>query len=436
MNPAPVGVVKNIKNVADSNSASGKRSDGMAMDPDARDLKLLLLERAPGSLAKVRDIWPEAQISVEVHCQAHGVVDLILQEELQMVICDMMVTDSPGALTIQALRRVHPDLLLVAVLPEPSLALALTAFRSGATDVLIHPLDKAALLDSWSRISARLQQGTQKTIAPQSVLAIENMQLVERLQEKNREAELAHAALVKLHEDRTRFVCNLSHELKTPLTSVLGFADLLHNFYDQVDPARLQEYVGRIYDKGKHLERLLTGMLRLFSLDSGNEDWQWQELSLRDSLAQVLQKYEDEIDARQLDMQGDLRPIRGDQDKLELLLAALVDNAVKFNRTGGLLSIKAENTTLRGNAMVYLQVFNQGQSVQHEHAEDIFQGYSQLGDLDADKPSGVGIGLATCRAILRQMHGEIYLEPIEDGEGTSFALLMPTGEIEMELNHG
>lgn len=88
-----------------------------------------------------------------------------------------------------------------------------------------------------------------------------------------------------------------------------GFADLFHNFYDQVDSAHLQEYVARIYDKGKHLERLLTGMLRLFSLDSGNEDWQWPELSLRDSLAQVLQKYEDEIDAKKLEIRVSLQKV-------------------------------------------------------------------------------------------------------------------------------
>lgn len=412
----------------------------MAQSPGAHCLKLMLLEVKPGSLAAVRDVWPDAEISAGVDDHPPGVVDLVSQEKIQMVVCDMTAIESPGFRTIQSLRRVYPDLPLIAVLPEPSLPLALTAFRSGVADVLIHPLGKAALLAARNRISARLPQQRQKTTDPQAALTIENMKLVSRLQEKNREAELAHAALVKLHEDRTRFVCNLSHELKTPLTSVLGFADLLHNFYDQVDSARLQEYVARIYDKGKHLERLLTGMLRLFSLDSGNEDWQWQDLSLRDYLAQVLQKYEDAIDAKQLalqvQIQGDMMAIRGDQDKLEVLLDALVDNAVKFNRTGGLLKINAENTTLRGNSMVHLRIFNQGQSVQQEHAENIFQGYSQLGVLGVDKPSGVGIGLATCRAILRQMHGEIYLEPSEGGEGTSIALLMPTGEIEMELNHG
>ena len=125
----------------------------------------------------------------------------------------------------------------------------------------------------------------------------------------------------------------------------------------------------------------------------------------------------------------------GDPDKLELLLDALIDNAVKFNQQGGHLSVRAGNLTLHGKPAVYLQIANHGQSVPRENAEDIFQEYSQLGDLDAGKPSGVGIGLATCRAILRQMQGEIFLEPVED-EGTSIGLLLPTMQTHMELNNG
>jgi len=189
----------------------------MGTGPDAGGLNLQLFERVSGSLAKVRETWPESQVSVEVYDQAPDLADLLSREKVQMVICDMTATDPPGFQNIQTLRRIHPDLPVVAVLPQPSLALTLTAFRGGATDVLIHPLEKATLLEAWGRISARLQQDMQKSVTPQTALVIENKNLVGRLQEKNRVAELAHAALVKLHDDRTRFVCNLSHELKAPL---------------------------------------------------------------------------------------------------------------------------------------------------------------------------------------------------------------------------
>ena len=284
---------------------------------------------------------------------------------------------------------------------------------------------------------SRADQELLLMIAHQTALAIENMKLVNSLREKNLELEHAHGDLVKLHQDRTRFVCNLSHELKTPLTSVLGFADLLHNFYDQVDDSQVREYISTIYTEGKYLESLLTGMLRLFSIDSGSENWHWQALSVEDILGNALLAHDDRILARQLDLRVDLpkslMKIRGDEEKMALVFDALIDNAIKFNHPGGKIIISGDNLTLHGEPMVYLQFVNDGKAVAEADAENIFQGYSQLGDLNVGKPSGVGIGLATCRAVLRQMKGEIFLEPNEyNEESTAIALLLPTSDMELK----
>ena len=208
-------------------------------------------------------------------------------------------------------------------------------------------------------------------------------------------------------------------------------------FYDRVEESEVREYIASIYTEGKHLENLLTGMLRLFSIDSGSEHWQWQSLSVEDILGNVLLAYDDRIREQQLDVKVELpqslTKVRGDEEKLGLVFDALIDNAIKFNHRGGKISISGGNLTLHGEPMVYLQFVNEGKAVAEKDAENIFQGYSQLGDLNAGKPSGVGIGLATCRAVLRQMKGEIFLEPNEDGaEGTAMALLLPTGETELK----
>ncbi len=551
----------------------------------ATSFKLLLLEAKPGSLGAARLAWQEAEIVARHLGQSQGVVDQISREKIEMVICDLSGDDWPGLKVLQLIRRVHPHLPLVAVLPGQDFPMALSAFRNGVNDVLTHPLDKDILLDSRDRVlnrekidaqlavaqqtakrslddlillkavdaTTRSAEDLQKLldrivdliqsaldvdivslmlvddddilkirsacglpedvrekvmiasgegvagyvlehgepvliddlstdgrfpqrsgvvryrtgsllsvpiryqqhimgvlnvnnkrngeafsgvdqellsmIAHQTALVIENTKLVGNLQEKNLEVETAHAQLMKLHQDRTRFVCNLSHELKTPLTSVLGFSDLLLNFFDQIEMPKMREYIAGIYSEGKHLEHLLTGMLRLFSIDSGSENWHWQNLSLSESFARVLHEYEDELVEKDLTLQvllpEDLMPVWGDQDKLELLLNALVDNAIKFNRQGGRLSISAGSLTLHDQPAIYVRITNQGQTVPRESAEDIFQEYSQLGNLDAGKPSGVGIGLATCKAILRQMRGEIFLEPVNE-EGTSIGLLLPT----------
>lgn len=265
-------------------------------------------------------------------------------------------------------------------------------------------------------------------IAHQAALAIENLKLVGRLREKSQELEQAHADLLGLHYDRTRFVCNLSHELKTPLTSILGFADLLVNFFEQIGPHEVHDYLCRIHAESLHLERLISGMLRLFAIDSGSEQWQWEAVALEPCLAEVLADHEQAIAEMDLAVEpqlaAGLAPVWADRDKLLLLLDALLDNAVKFNCAGGGIRIRAENREVDGRSHVYLAIANDGRTVQPGEAKTIFQQYSQLGDLDTDKPCGVGIGLATCRAILRQMHGSIFLEPVS-GAGTCLGLLLP-----------
>ena len=554
--------------------------------------RLLLLEASPGSLDEARLAWPAAESFKRTLGETQGVADQISRDKIQIVFSDLSGKGCSALNVLSQIRRVHPQLPLVAILPEEDFSLGLSAFRVGADDVLVRPLDKEALLacrenlqsrEQAEALFARTQQEAKRslddlillkaigettsstedlqklldrvvdliqgaldveivslmlvdeenvltirsacglpddmrhkvmiapgegvsghvllygeavliddlstdgrfpprdgvvryrtgsllsvpiqyqqrivgvlnvnnkrnreaftgidqellqTIAHQTALAIENMKLVGHLQGKNAELEQAHENLMKLHQDRTRFVCNLSHELKTPLTSVLGFSDLLLNYFDQIETPKLREYIASIYSEGKHLEHLLTGMLRLFSLDSGSENWDWQVVSLPEALSRVLENHDVRIQEMNLnlhvDFPEDLQPVWADQDKLELLFDALVDNAVKFNRQGGRLSVTAGNLTLHGEPTLYLQISNQGKTVPRENAEDIFQEYSQLGELDTGKPSGIGVGLATCRAILRQMKGDIFLEP-DDEEGTTIGLLLPT---RMELNNG
>ena len=554
--------------------------------------RLLLLEASPGSLDEARLAWPAAESFKRTLGETQGVADQISRDKIQIVFSDLSGKGCSALNVLSQIRRVHPQIPLVAILPEEDFSLGLSAFRVGADDVLVHPLDKEELLACRENLQSREQAEAQfartqqeakrslddlillkaigettsstedlqklldrvvdliqdaldveivslmlvdeenfltirsacglpddmrhkvmiapgegvsghvllhgeavliddlstdgrfpprdgvvryrsgsllsvpiqyqqrivgvlnvnnkrnreaftgidqellQTIAHQAALAIENMKLVGHLQGKNAELEQAHEKLMKLHQDRTRFVCNLSHELKTPLTSVLGFSDLLLNYFDQIETPRLREYIASIYSEGKHLEHLLTGMLRLFSLDSGSENWDWQVVSLPEALSRVLENHDVRIQEMNLDLHvdfpEDLLSVWADQDKLELLFDALVDNAVKFNRQSGRLSVTAGNLMLHGEPTLYLQISNQGKTVPRENAEDIFQEYSQLGELDTGKPSGIGVGLATCRAILRQMKGDIFLEP-DDEEGTTIGLLLPT---RMELNNG
>jgi len=268
-------------------------------------------------------------------------------------------------------------------------------------------------------------------ISHQVALAIENFKLVTSLRQQARTLERTNADLVKLNLARTRLVCNLSHELKTPLTSIMGFVDLALTFYERLSEEDLKDYLGQAREEGVRLGGLITSMLRLFSIESEREPWRRRAFNLGWVISETFQYHAKRIERAQLQVEveinEDLPDIFGDSEKFGIALNALLDNAVKFNRDGGRISIRAESRLVDGLEFAYLQIQNDGVRVPPEAQKTIFDSYTQLGDINTEKPHGVGIGLSLVRVVVEKMKGQVFLEE-KDGEGASFGLLLPNEE--------
>ena len=266
-------------------------------------------------------------------------------------------------------------------------------------------------------------------IANQVSLAMENFKLFNNLRQQALVLEHTNEDLVRVNRARTRLVCNLSHELKTPLTSIMGYVDLSLSFFDKLSVEEIKDNLIQVHGEGKRLEKLITGMLRLFSIESEREVWRWKSFGVPWSIADSFQYYNSIMSERSLiteiDIEDDLPEIYGDQEKFGMAFNSLIDNAVKFNRDGGVVRIKAEVKVFEGLDYIYLQVFNQGQTVPTRAHETIFDSYTQLGDIDTEKPHGVGIGLALVKVVIDRMRGDIFLEELSE-EGTCFGLMLPT----------
>ncbi|MBW6509377.1 MAG: GAF domain-containing protein [Desulfuromonadales bacterium] len=267
------------------------------------------------------------------------------------------------------------------------------------------------------------------TIASQVALAMENFDLVRHLRQQTAILERTNEDLVRLNRARTRLVCNLSHELKTPLTSIMGYIDLSLSFYQKLSDSELQENLKQVREEGERLERLITGMLRLFSIESEREIWRWKAFGVPWSIADAFQYFSKRMTDLgleiEIDIEEDLPDIYADQEKFGMAFHAMIDNAVKFNRRGGRLRVRARLRQHDGLEYVYVQVYNDGQKIPVEALDSIFGSYTQLGNIDTEKPHGVGIGLALTKVVIDRMLGDVFLEEIAE-EGTSFGLLLPT----------
>lgn len=266
-------------------------------------------------------------------------------------------------------------------------------------------------------------------IASQVALAMENFDLINSLRRQTLVLERANEELVRMNRARTRLVCNLSHELKTPLTSIMGYVDLSLSLFDKLAKAELVDNLKQVSEEGKRLERLISGMLRLFSIESEREIWRWKSFGVAWSIADAFQLYHAGIKERglrtELLLADDLPEVYGDPEKFAMALNALIDNAIKFNHDGGVVRVTAAERDYNGLPYVYLQIYNSGRSIPLEAHETIFNAYTQLGDIHTEKPHGVGIGLALAKVVIDRMKGNILLEDVS-GEGTCFGLLLPT----------
>lgn len=276
-------------------------------------------------------------------------------------------------------------------------------------------------------------------IAHQAALAIENFDLVANLRHQAEALQVANRNLQSQDEARGRLICNLSHELKTPLTSVLGYTDLMLNFRDQLGEGEVRSYLEKVHAESRHLDRLISNMLLLFSLDAGGGRWQPRALHLDIPLADALKGLRDRIVGRALrvavELDEALPEAWGDPDKIGIMVAALLDNAVKFNRHGGALWVRGEPVAESGGRQLRLRIHNDGSSIPAAAAATIFERFSQLGDIDRNKPAGFGIGLAICKAIVTRLGGHIYLEP-ECGEGTTIGVVLPAAGQQGKAGHG
>jgi signal transduction histidine kinase/CheY-like chemotaxis protein len=263
------------------------------------------------------------------------------------------------------------------------------------------------------------------SVAHQATMALENLNLVNRLKDEA-------SRLAALNRVRTRLVCTLSHELRTPLTTVLGFADLVLNHREMVGEVDLLDYLGKIQDGGLQMERLISEMMMLFRLDSGTAIWQLERFDFKSLCEEVLSGFSEQIAKAGLSFNlwvSDIIPrLLNDTEKLRAVLEALIDNAIKFNQSDGLISISARLHP-EDESKITIRVYNSGKKIPKGAVEEIFAPYSQLGELNTDKPKGVGIGLTLCKAVVEIMHGEIRLDQSND-DGTTFSLVLP-----MQCNH-
>ena len=237
---------------------------------------------------------------------------------------------------------------------------------------------------------------------------------------KDEVGELAEAfnamadSLARSEQRRSEFVANVSHELKTPMTTIAGFADGILD--GTIPPEKEKEYLKIISSETRRLSRLVRSMLDLSRLQS-DERLAQQQFDVSETLVRTLVSLESKVNGKALEVDTQLpdEPVQvwGDQDAITQVCYNLLDNAIKFSRQGGTLGI---SVTTKG-AKAYVSIRDEGETIPPEEVSLIFDRFHKTDHSRSEDRDGVGLGLYIVKTILNSHKENITCES-QDGKTT------------------
>lgn len=226
--------------------------------------------------------------------------------------------------------------------------------------------------------------------------------------------------LETVEKGRKEFVSNVSHELRSPITSIHGFVEgMLDGTIPQEDQT---QYLQIVFDETNRLKRLISDLLQLSRMDNGVEQLQWSDFDINELLGNVLIARMNDIEQKELNVQLDFERepcmVHADQDRISQVAVNIIDNALKFVGHNGRLTIC---TSLLHDNTVAVDISNDGPLIPEEDRLHIFDRFYKV-DKAHTAGQGTGLGLSISQQIM-QMHGQsISLLPEEHETGFRFTL--------------
>ncbi|NLC87226.1 MAG: cell wall metabolism sensor histidine kinase WalK [Clostridiaceae bacterium] len=228
---------------------------------------------------------------------------------------------------------------------------------------------------------------------------------------------------VKLDNMRKEFVANVSHELKTPITSIMGYADtLLEGEYDKETQ---DKFLNVIAQEARRMAKLVTDLLILSRYDSNKVKKEIAEFDLGDLVKKCQEKLQLEINKKGHEVEcfvtANVPPVKADKDGIERVVLNILTNSIKYTQDNG--SIKIYVGFVYNDA--YIKVIDNGIGIPEEDLNRIFDRFYRVDKARTREMGGTGLGLSIAKEILDQNNGSIDIKS-QKGKGTEVVIRIPT----------
>jgi PAS domain S-box len=246
----------------------------------------------------------------------------------------------------------------------------------------------------------------------------------EELSKTNEELSQANEELKSLDRMKDDFLSNVSHEFKTPLTSIQGYSQLISDGTLGEVNEQQQKAVETVLRNSERLRRLVDSLLYLSRAQSGKLNYSFEKFSIKDILEHSVQDLALQAASKNIelvtDIPSDLPQLVLDRDKMMDVFVNLIDNAVKFTHDGGKVTVSAHVS----EGSMYMDVEDTGIGIPEDKIPMLFQRFYQVDSSVKRRYGGTGLGLYICKKIVEDHKGDIYVSS-EEGKGTTVHVRLP-----------
>ncbi|HYM10226.1 MAG TPA: HAMP domain-containing sensor histidine kinase [Bryobacterales bacterium] len=288
----------------------------------------------------------------------------------------------------------------------------------------------AALRDEVGELVRNFNQMAQRLAENREEMNLLYSGLEEKVRERTLELEQANRRLQELDELKSRFLSTVSHELRSPLTSIKAFAEILLDSPPEIETQkRFLEIINKESDR---LSRLISDLLDLAKIESGAMTWRMSQGDLREVIREAAAPLLSLAAEKGVELEvsaSEPQTVWGDRDRLQQVVTNLLGNAIKFSPPRGRIEVRLERTSTSGpragvpGDYARVAVADAGPGIPPEERERVFERFYQ-GGKDRDGRGGTGLGLTISREIVLHHGGEIWVES-ELGAGSTFYFTAP-----------
>ncbi len=345
------------------------------------------------TILSLPDINGEVRFEIRTAATGKELEEKMNEGPTDILLLDHKLPDAAGLDILERLGKSSLDLLTIMITAYASLETAVMATRRGAYDFLAKPFTPEELRSAVRKAARHLILQRQ----------------ARRLAEEKRQV-------------RFQFVSVLAHEMKSPISAIEGYLQMMKERTAGNDPEAYDHMLDRCLIRIDGMRKLIADLLDLTSIESGQRERSIQEVDLAQAARQAVENIKVEAERREISIDLNVQPgagMQADRTEIEMILNNLVSNAVKYNRDQGrvVLSVGASADEVR------IEVEDTGIGMTEEEAQRLFHDFSRIKNNKTRHILGSGLGLSTLKKLVTLYDGEISVKSQPD-VGSTFTVVL------------